>query len=88
MGPSPVAGPGIPAIWAETPGRDGARDFDNILPGGEMAGLYSILTTTEALKLLARALWYLDTHSVLVEPCPSPERRQSERKSARRRPDY
>jgi hypothetical protein len=73
------AGPGIPAIWAETPGRDGARDFDNILPGGEMAGLYSILTTTEALKLLARALWYVDSHSALVESCPAPERRQAER---------
>jgi hypothetical protein len=58
------AGPGIPATWAEAPGREGAKDFANILPGGEMAGLYSILTTTEALKLLARALWYVEAHPV------------------------
>jgi hypothetical protein len=46
-------GPGIPTDWAEAPGREGAPDFANILPGGEIAGLYSILTNTEALKLLA-----------------------------------
>ncbi|HEU0055219.1 MAG TPA: hypothetical protein VFQ39_18660 [Longimicrobium sp.] len=73
------AGPGIPATWAEAPGREGAEDFANILPGGEMAGLYSILTTTEALKLLARALWYVDTHAELVGPRAAPERRAEER---------
>jgi hypothetical protein len=72
-------GPGIPAVWAETPGREGAADFENILPGGEMAGLYSILTTAEALKLLARALWYVDAHPALVVPCAAPERRAEER---------
>jgi hypothetical protein len=72
-------GRGIPAAWAEAPGREGAEDFENILPGGEMAGLYSILTTTEALKLLARALWYVDTHPALVEPRTAPERRAEER---------
>lgn len=73
------AGPGIPATWAEAPGREGARDFANILPGGEMAGLYSILTTTEALKLLARALWYVESHPADVEPLDAPERRGEER---------
>jgi hypothetical protein len=73
------AGPGIPATWAEAPGREGARDFANILPGGEMAGLYSILTTTEALKLLARALWYVQTHPAEVEPFSAPERRGEDR---------
>lgn len=73
------AGPGIPATWAEAPGREGARDFANILPGGEMAGLYSILTTTEALKLLARSLWYLQSHPADVEPLTAPERRGEER---------
>jgi hypothetical protein len=72
-------GRGIPAVWAETPGREGARDFENILPGGDMAGLYSILTNTEALKLLARALWYVDTHSEDVLPMSAPERRAEER---------
>ena len=55
-------GMGMPAGWAEAPGRDGGRDFASVLPGGEMAGLYSILTTGEALKLLARGLWYIDRH--------------------------
>ena len=73
------AGPGIPAVWAETPGREGAADFANILPGGEMAGLYSILTNAEALKLLARALWYVDTHPEDVIPSDAPERRAEER---------
>lgn len=71
-------GPGITAIWTE-PGREGARDFENILPGGEMAGLYSILTNTEALKLIARALWYVDTHPQDVAPAEAPERRGEER---------
>jgi hypothetical protein len=72
-------GPGIPATWAETPGREGAADFENILPGGEMAGLYSILTNAEALKLVARALWYMDAHPDDVLPEAAPERRAAER---------
>jgi hypothetical protein len=58
-------GPGIARVWAETPGRDG-KDFDNILPGGEIDGLYSILTTAEALKLLARSLWHVDRNPDVV----------------------
>lgn len=72
-------GPGIPATWTEAPGREGARDFANILPGGEMAGLYSILTTTEALKLLARSMWYVAAHEADVDALPAPERRGEER---------
>ena len=72
-------GPGIPRVWAETPGREGARDFENILPGGEIAGLYSILTHAEALKLLARALWYVHTHPEDVTHVAAPERRGEER---------
>lgn len=72
-------GPGIPATWADAPGREGARDFENILPGGEMAGLYSILTTTEALKLLARAMWYVDQNPTEVVALAAPERRAEER---------
>lgn len=66
-------GPGIARVWAETPGRDG-RDFDNILPGGEIDGLYSILTTAEALKLMARALWYIDRNPEMVRAETAPER--------------
>jgi hypothetical protein len=55
-----AAGPGIAAAWAGSPGREGGADFENVLPGGEIRGLYSILTVTEALKLVGRTLWYLD----------------------------
>jgi hypothetical protein len=55
-------GPGIARVWAEAPGRDERREFNSVLPGGDISGLYSILTTTEALKLLARALWFAEQH--------------------------
>lgn len=72
-------GPGISSTWLEAPGREGAADFANILPGGEMAGLYSILTNTEALKLLARTLWYIQSHGALLRPESAAERRVEER---------
>lgn len=55
-------GAGDSAEWLSAPGREGGRDFENVLPGGELSGLYSILTTTEALKLVGRILWYVDRH--------------------------
>lgn len=72
------AGQGIAPVWAEA-GRDQGRDFENVLPGGEIAGLYSILTTSEALKLVARVLWYVQTHGEDVAPAPAAERRGEER---------
>jgi hypothetical protein len=71
--------PGIAAAWAETPGREEGRDFESLLPGGEMAGLYTILTLSEALKLVARALWYVDRHPGHVSAHAAPERREHER---------
>ena len=71
-------GPGIPPPWAES-GRDEGCDFENVLPGGEMAGLYSILTTAEALKLVALLLWYVEAHAEEVTEAPAAERRGSER---------
>lgn len=71
-------GQGIPPVWAE-PGRDEGRDFENVLPGGEMAGLYSILTTSEALKLVARILWYVGSRAEDVTSAPAAERRSWER---------
>jgi hypothetical protein len=50
-----------------------------VLPGGEMAGLYSILTTSEAFKLAARVLWYVQAHAEYVTPAPAAERRESNR---------
>lgn len=73
-------GPGIAADWAEGPGREGgAADFASVLPGGEMAGLYSIVTAAEALRLLARALWYVDAHPEDVLFHAPPERRTHDR---------
>jgi hypothetical protein len=72
-------GDGIPAVWVDTPGREEGEDFANVLPGGEMAGLYSILTTAEALKLAARAVWYVDAHPDHVVLNRAPERRERDR---------
>lgn len=71
-------GAGIPAAWTEA-GRDEGGDFANVLPGGEMAGLYSVLTTTEALKLVALCLWFIDRNPEGVAPEPPPERRTEDR---------
>jgi hypothetical protein len=72
------AGPGIPPSWTE-PGRERGADFENVLPGGEVAGLYSILTTAGALKLVARLLWYVQDHAEQVTPAPPAERRSGDR---------
>jgi hypothetical protein len=73
-------GPGIARVWAAAPGRDdGGRDFASVLPGGEMAGLYSVMTAEEVLKLLARVLWYVDRHPEELVFCGAPERRTTDR---------
>jgi len=72
-------GPGIPAVWTEAAGRDEGRDFASVLPGGEMAGLYSILTVPEALKLVGRALWYVDRHPGHVAAHAADERHDQDR---------
>lgn len=74
-------GPGIPPAWSE-PGREEGRDFENVLPGGDVAGLYSILTTAEALTLVARILWYLGSNAEEVTEAPASERRGSDRPGA------
>jgi hypothetical protein len=52
------SGSGIATDWIDQPARSDGRDFENVLPGGDMAGMYSILTTGEALKLVLRAVEY------------------------------
>ncbi len=47
-------GEGMDEIWTASPRTGG--DFRNELPGGEMSGLYSVLTTAEVFKLIGRAL--------------------------------
>jgi hypothetical protein len=67
------AGPGIARTWAESGSRESGRDFENVLPGGEMSGLYSVLTVGEVLKLLGRVLWYMDTFPADVSEEIGPE---------------
>jgi hypothetical protein len=55
---STEVGAGIPQPWSGEGRAEG--DFKNVLPGGEIQGLYSMLTTGEVLKLVARAFWYID----------------------------
>jgi hypothetical protein len=47
--------------WLTASAREGDEDFRTTLPGGELDGLYSIVTLGEALKLTARALAYVHT---------------------------
>lgn len=53
--------------WADIDGRDGV-DFANVLPGGELAEIYSLTTPAEALKLLSIVLWAIDRHPEAVGP--------------------
>jgi hypothetical protein len=53
-------GPRIATDWLDAPAREDGEDFANVLPGGEMGGISSILTVAEALKLLARVLTRID----------------------------
>jgi hypothetical protein len=68
-------GPGLLADLSET--RPGG-DFANVLPGGEISGLYSILTTTEALKLVARAFWYIDRFAETITAVAAADPRMSD----------
>lgn len=48
----------VPNPWDATHRSGG--DFSNELPGGELSGLYSLLTVGEVFKLVARICWYAD----------------------------
>lgn len=47
---------------AGVPAREQGSDFESTLPGGEMERLYSVDTMGEAIKLVARTLWYMEVH--------------------------
>lgn len=69
-------GEGIGDIWAEQARGPDAKEYENVLPGGELSGLYSIVTAPEAIKLAGRILWFIDRHReglVKVEPASDPE---------------
>jgi hypothetical protein len=72
-----TVGPGIIAEWAMEGEREGG-DFANTLPGGEISGLYSILTVSEALKLLGRAFWYAESYPDDVVTVRAPEPRSDD----------
>lgn len=50
-------------------------DFANVLPGGEIDGLYSVLTAAEALKLVVRTFAYAGRNPEAVVPALPPETR-------------
>ena len=66
-------GDGVPAAWEGQSRPEG--DFANVLPGGEIAGLYSMLTTTEVLKLVTRAFWYIQQFPESLVEVLAPEPR-------------
>jgi len=71
----------------EQVGPDGAAtaperpdgDFTNVLPGGEIDGLYSILTADEVRKLALRAFWYIDQYPDSVVDVVAVEGERTER---------
>jgi hypothetical protein len=65
---STEVGVGVTELWAAEE-REGG-DFANVLPGGEIAGLYSMLTTGEVLKLVGRILWYIDSYPEALVDVP------------------
>lgn len=52
---------GRPGDWAGSARPEG-DDFDNVLPGGELDGLFAVATRAEALKLVALWFRYLERH--------------------------
>jgi hypothetical protein len=79
MGFDTAVGQGIAQVWSEAAGREQGRDFSSVLPGGEEAGLCSITTSAEVLKLVARAFWYIDSHPSAFRLDDPLERRAEDR---------
>jgi hypothetical protein len=78
--------PGALPDWVDEPAREDGPDYRSDLPGGEMAGLYSVLTSDELLKLVLRALWYLDSCPAALTLEAEPERRAADRPGSPPRP--
>lgn len=53
---------GGPGHWADADARPEGRDFANVLPGGELEGLYAITNEAEVLKLISLIFWYTAVH--------------------------
>ena len=56
------------SAWLDAQVREGGRDFETTLPGGELEGLLSLETAGEVLKLTARLFRYLELHPEAVRP--------------------
>lgn len=54
-------------IWASLQVRPQGRDFQSSLPGAELEHLYALEAGAEAVKLVMRVFWYLDTYPGSVE---------------------
>jgi len=48
---------GPPGHWGDLQAREDEPDFTNLLPGGELRGLYSLVSVAEALKLASRLFY-------------------------------
>jgi hypothetical protein len=48
---------GPTAHWADLSAREGGADFENVLPGGEIGGLFALTSVAEALRLASLILW-------------------------------
>ena len=74
----PLAGRSL-ADLALARARPDGNDFANVLPGGELDGLFALTTPTEVLKLFALVWSYVERHPDAVgdvvappEPAPAP----------------
>lgn len=54
--------------WADADARPDSPDFENVLPGGEIQGLYALVTEAEALKLISLLFWYVAQHPGVLSP--------------------
>lgn len=58
--------PSTAARLAQSPWRENAPAFSNAIPGGELRGLRSLVTTSELEALVLRVFQYLDTHPLAL----------------------
>ena len=63
--------------------REPGRDFESTLPGGELERLYSVDTMGEAIKLVARTLWYMKVYPQAVTREPPAEATPGEPSASR-----
>lgn len=56
------------APWPGMDARPGGRDFGNVLPGGELEGLYAVTNPAEALKLACLCFWHTEREPASLQP--------------------